>query len=151
MAEGKTAALSGRIELEGAEGRGERPAVSVYAMSAEGKVVGTAKVAADGRFTLSAAALDKASHVAIGDASADPSAGSDQFLGYRLEEARELFKGDVLRLPEGAWGPWYGYPVCVSGTVNRCFPWWDLIDHVRASSSINALATLSARTSAAKA
>jgi len=150
MAEGKTAALSGRIELEGAEGRGERPAVSVYAMSAEGKVVGTAKVAADGRFTLSAAALDKASHVAIGDASADPSAGSDQFLGYRLEEARELFKGDVLRLPEGAWGPWYGYPVCVSGTVNRCFPWWDLIDHVRASSSINALATLSARTSAAK-
>ncbi|HUW17577.1 MAG TPA: hypothetical protein VMW94_10910, partial [Actinomycetes bacterium] len=150
MAEGKTAGLSGRIELVGDEAREERPAVAVHAVAADGKVVGSAKVTADGRFTLPASALDSASHVVIGDASADPSVGGDQFLGYRVEEARELFKGEVLRLPEGAWRPWFGYTQCVSGSVRRCFPYWHLIDHLQASASIGALATLSAKTSAAK-
>ena len=100
-------------------------------MAADGKVVGTAKVAADGRFTLSAAALDKASHIVIGDASADPTADGDQFLGYRLEEAASLFKGDVLRLPKDAWGPWFGYIGVRLGQRQRCFPWCSvLIDHV---------------------
>jgi hypothetical protein len=150
MAERKATGLTGRIALEGAGERSEQPALAVHAMTAEGKVAGSAKVGADGSFTLAAAALDKASRVVIGDAAADPTAEGDRFIGYRVEEARELFAGDLVALPESHWGQYFGYTQCVSGHVQRCYPYWPLVEYIKASTSISALASLSASTRSSK-
>ncbi len=136
MAERKSSGLAGRIELVGAATGSERPALAVHALAADGKVVGTAKVAADGRFSLPANQLDRAARVVIGDAAADPAADGGRFIGYRVDDALEIFKGGALNLPEASWGPLYGIIECVSGSVARCFPWYPLVEYLQASTSI---------------
>ena len=90
----KGAGLTGRIELVGAEKGAAGHALAVHALAADGKVAGTAKVGADGRFSLPAGALEKAARIVIGDASADPIAADGRFIGYRV--AAGLFKRGVL-------------------------------------------------------
>jgi hypothetical protein len=146
MAERKAAGLSGRIELGGADQRGERPALAVHALSADGQVIATAKVGADGRFTVPQAALEKAARVVIGDASADPSAEGQRFIGYRVDEAREIFKGEVLHLPEDYWDQLYWRFQCVSGNVRRCFPYRPLVEYLQASASTAKLSSIATKT-----
>lgn len=145
MADTKGTGFSGRVELVGADQREDRPALAVHAVTADGKVAGTAKVAANGRFTLPAGALEKAARLVIGDASADPLAEGDRFIGYRVEEARQLFKADVLYIPESHWGQLFWQIQCVSGSVRRCFPWWSLVDHLLSYASISTIAATSSK------
>jgi hypothetical protein len=136
MTEPKGAGLSGRIELVGAEPAEGRPSLAVHAVAADGKIVATAKVAADGRFHLPARVQETAARILIGDASADPTAEGERFLGYHIEEATVLFAGDVLQIAEERWRHLYWATQCVSGTVRRCFPWLSLVDHLVARSSV---------------
>ena len=151
MAEGKTAALSGRIELVGAEGRDERPAVAVHAVAADGKVVGTAKV--DGGRALHAARRSAREGVARRDRRrlrrpvGRRRPGSSP-TGWRRRARSSRARSCACPRERGVPGTaTRSASPATSSAASRGGTWSTTS---RASSSINALATLSASTSAAR-
>jgi hypothetical protein len=129
MPDPKRGEIDARIELVGAPDA-ERPVLAVHAVAPDGEIVATAKVTADGRFRLPAAARQKDARVLIGSADADPHRSGEAFLAYRMDELPALLADGVLRVGESRWRDWLGYVQCVSGSVRRCYPWLTVIEEI---------------------
>lgn len=98
----------------------------------DGKRLATAKVEADGGFTLPSRARDVGARVLIGPAGGDPDEAGERFVSYRLGDFERLVEAGVIGLPEDRWRPilfWH----CVSGSVRRCYPFPHWLDDVIAS------------------
>ncbi|MFL5779574.1 MAG: hypothetical protein ACJ761_11625 [Chloroflexota bacterium] len=135
MAERKTPGLKGRIELEGIGQDDQVPALAIHAISADNKVLGSARLSGDGSFTLPASATDRASRVVIADAAADPVAEGASVLGYQLAQARDLFETG-LTISKDVLDRLRWRFACVSGSVRRCYPWLTLVEELVASTGL---------------
>jgi hypothetical protein len=115
-----------KLELVGLAAEGERPKVAVQALDADGGVVHTQMVEADGRFALPADVLKRADRVALGAPDGKGGIKAEASITYRAREFAAQIKDGTLALAEGIWSTFRFHWTCVSGSVQVCRrrPWW---------------------------
>ena len=132
MAEARGRSITGRLELVGRKPEEDAPAMALVVEGGDGKKIATAKVDADGAFSLPARARDKAARVLIGPADSDPDEAGDRFVSYRFGDFESLIEGGAIGLPEERWRPIL-YWQCVSGSVRRCYPFPHWLEEIIAT------------------
>jgi hypothetical protein len=126
-ARGKQQRISGRLHFAAMEESVERPELAVHAIDADGNVLDSAAVGADGSFSLDSAVAAKAHRVVVAAADADltdPSARVE----FRPEAFANMVKAGDLILGPADWGRFLWRFQCVSATIRRCFPFWFIFD-----------------------
>jgi hypothetical protein len=90
-------------------------------MSRDGKIAQTAPVDAEGRFDLSAEAIDSAHRILIGLAGREPSSATrSAFARYRPAEFAAAVKAGDLAIARPQWELWHIFTACVTGHVKVC-------------------------------
>lgn len=120
MAEKNEQEWQGRLELDGFEAE-EWPDLTVEAVDSRGEVLEDATVK-EGRFSLS---VDpgKVERVRIRGGEGAP-------LTYRRQDFERLLESGRLRIARPVWHRWWSVSRCVSGTVERCFPYPWVVDEL---------------------
>jgi hypothetical protein len=116
-----------RLKFTGLKTGESAPPIAVYAVGRDGKVTHTARLDAEGRFDLPAAALKSAHRILIGPGDAEPTPDTQAaYARYRPAAfAAALEKGE-LAIARPQWEIWRLPLTCVSGSVRLCRrpPWW---------------------------
>jgi hypothetical protein len=102
----------------------EAPELAVHALDANGDVLASTKVDADGTFALKAEAVDAARQVRIGPSTAEPT-DAEAFHEYRASTFRRLIEVGDLNLGPRAWGRFFSVKRCIDATIEKCW-WWQL-------------------------
>jgi hypothetical protein len=100
------------------------PELMVFAVDASGEAIHSARVDADGGFTLSDAVLKKAHEIVVGPPSKDLEEVDRSTLArFRVSFVTDLIeRGEALEIPESKWGRFLGHRICVDGSVSHCYP-----------------------------
>lgn len=115
-----------KVVFVGAQANEQTPQIAVYSLDTFGRVKEKIAVSSGGQLDLSRA--KGAAVVAFGPDVADiADVDSETLVTVRLADQQPVWEqSGAIEIPSLWWRGWLPFTICLSGTANRCFPFWEL-------------------------
>jgi hypothetical protein len=122
--------MSYKVIFVGAQAHEDVPAVAVYAVDRRGRVGKKIAAVSNGELSLPEG---RPAVVAFGPDVADPAALDPATLvTVRLADQLPVWERGGVQLPGGWWRGWIPLQICLTGTVNQCYPLVLRVEELRA-------------------
>jgi len=121
-----------KVLLVGAQTHEQTPQIAVYSLDSIGRITGKIAVVIDGQLSISSKHGDV---VALGpDVENVADLDTSGLVTLRLADQLAVWDktGEIL-IPGPWWRRWLGFYTCLSGTVQKCFPWFRDLRALRAN------------------